>query len=193
MNVFSTFAMDRAGYYNHLGNGRWKISKGFLVVARGHACCDMYKTHMKAYKEKFNANNFFQKTPQLRVRVNGIATKRLKFSLLDSASNKEVIFDEKFHDARNTDEVKDREGLKQGEQYPPLEIIEPLERRCTEEHPTVSQNIWASDEGGPRNWIKDIQCELNSFSIEVVEIFSLLVKIMKKVEHGVSLTSINTN
>ena len=66
------------------------------------------------------------------------ATKRVKFFLPDSASNKEVIFDEKFHDARNTDEVKDREGLKQGEQYPPLEIVEPLERRCTEEHPTVS-------------------------------------------------------
>ena len=47
--------------------------------------------------------------------------------------------------------------------------------------------------GEARNWIKDIQCELNSLSIEVVEIFSLLVKIMKKVEHGVSLTSINTN
>ena len=59
MNVFSPFAMDRASYYNHLGNGRWKISKRLLVVARGHACCDMYKTHMKAYKKKFNANNFF--------------------------------------------------------------------------------------------------------------------------------------
>ena len=59
MNVFSTLAMDRAGYCNHLGNGRWKISKGLLVVARGHACCDMYKTYMKAYKKKLNANNFF--------------------------------------------------------------------------------------------------------------------------------------
>ena len=39
------------------------------------------------------------------------AAKRVKFFLLDSASNKEVIFDEKFHDARNNDEVKDREGL----------------------------------------------------------------------------------
>ena len=45
MNVFSTLAMDRAGYCNHLGNGRWKLTKGSLVVARGHACCGMYRTH----------------------------------------------------------------------------------------------------------------------------------------------------
>ena len=38
MNVFSTLTMDRAGYCNYLGNGRWKLTKGPLVVARGHAC-----------------------------------------------------------------------------------------------------------------------------------------------------------
>ena len=44
--------------------------------------------------------------------------------------------------------MKDREGLEQGEQYPPLEIVEPLERRCIEEHRAISfKNIWASNEG----------------------------------------------
>ena len=38
MNVFSTLTMDRAGYCNYLGNGRWKLTKGPLVVARGHVC-----------------------------------------------------------------------------------------------------------------------------------------------------------
>ena len=33
--VLSTLALDRAGYSNHLGNGRWKLCKGLLVVARG--------------------------------------------------------------------------------------------------------------------------------------------------------------
>ena len=36
MNVFSTLAMDQAGYCNYLCNGRWKLTKGPLVVARGH-------------------------------------------------------------------------------------------------------------------------------------------------------------
>ena len=36
MNVFSTLVMDRAGYYNYLGNGRWKLTDSSLVVARGY-------------------------------------------------------------------------------------------------------------------------------------------------------------
>ena len=47
MNVFSTLAMDRAAYCNYLGNGRWKLTKGSLVVVRGHACYSMYGTHVK--------------------------------------------------------------------------------------------------------------------------------------------------
>ena len=115
MNVFSTLAIDQAGYCNHLGNGRWKLSKGSLVVARGHACCGMYRTHVKACKKKFNVDKVFERTPQLRGDINGVATKGVKFSLPDSASNKEMIFYEKYYDARKNDEVKDREGLKQGE------------------------------------------------------------------------------
>ena len=115
MNVFSTLAIDRAGYCNHLDNGRWKLSKGSLVVARGHACCGMYRTHVKARKKKFNVDKVFKRTPQLRGDINGVATKGVKFSLPDSASNKEMIFDEKYYDARKNDEVKDREGLEQGE------------------------------------------------------------------------------
>ena len=103
-----------------------------------------------------------EKTQQLRVDINGVAVKRVKFSLPDSDLNEEVIFDEKYHDAKKNDEVKDCEGLGHGEQYPPLEIVEPLERRCTEEHQVASsKNIWASDEGEPRNWIRDIQGEIN--------------------------------
>ena len=59
MNVFSTLVMDQVGYYNHLGNGRWKLTKGSLVVARGHACCGMYMTHVKIYKKKFNEIKIF--------------------------------------------------------------------------------------------------------------------------------------
>ena len=59
-----------------------------------------------------------------------------------------MIFDEKYHDARKNNEVKDREGLEQREQYPPLQTVGPLERRCIEEHCAISfENIWASNEG----------------------------------------------
>ena len=95
------------------------------------------------------------------------------------------------------DEVKDREGLEQGEQYPPLKIVEPLKRRFSEEHQAVCfTNIWASDEGGPRNWITDIQGEINYLKMKVIsfgDIFSVLMKLMKMVESSVDLSEMNSN
>ena len=95
------------------------------------------------------------------------------------------------------DVVKDCEGLDQGEQYPPLKIVEPLKRRFTEEHQEVRfTNIWASNEGEPRNWITDIKGEINYLKMKVTscdDIFSMLVKIMKKVESSVDLAEMNSN
>ena len=54
MIVFSILAMDRAIYCNYLRNGRCKLTKGSLVVAKGHACCGLYRTQVKTYKKKFN-------------------------------------------------------------------------------------------------------------------------------------------
>ena len=92
---------------------------------------------------------------------------------------------------------KDREGLKKGGWYPPLEIVEPLQRRCIKEHRAVSfKKIWASNEGEPRNWIRDIQGEINYLKMKGInfnEIFSVLVKIMKKVESSVDLARMNSN
>ena len=69
-------------------------------------------------------------------------------------------------------------------QPPAVEIVEPHERWSTGElQKDCSKNIWAFDEGEPRNWIKDIQCEINSlrvYSIDIDEVFSLMVKMMKK-------------
>ena len=70
---------------------------------------------MKACKKKYNTINVFEKTQQLRVDINGVVAKRVKFSLPGSDLNEKVIFDEKYHDARKNDEVKDREGFEQGE------------------------------------------------------------------------------
>ena len=84
------------------------------------------------------------------------------------------------------------EVLSRGEQYPPLKIVEPLEKRATGKHHTVSfKNNWASDEGEPRDWIKEIQDEMNYLrtkGIDVDEVFLVLMKIMKKVKPCVGLT-----
>ena len=69
--------------------------------------------------------------------------------------------------------------------------------RCFEEYRAISfENIWDSNERKLRNWIKDIQSEINSLRKKCInfdEIFSLLVKIMKKVEFSVNLVEINFN
>ena len=95
MNVLFTLALDRAGYSNHLGNGRWKLCKGLLVIAKGLVCCVMYKTHVRACKKKSNAIKVYEKTPRLRVNINGVTTKRVKFSLPESDLNEKVIFHKK--------------------------------------------------------------------------------------------------
>ena len=88
-------------------------------------------------------------------------------------------------------------GLEQGEQYPPLEIVEPREKRTTGEHHTVSfKNNWASNEREPMDWIKEIQDEINYLrmkGIDIDEVFSVLVKIMKKVKPCVGLIDTKLN
>ena len=114
MDVFSTLVMDRASYCNYLGNGRWKLTKGPLVVARGHACYGLYRTHVKTCKKKFNKIKDFEKTPKMSVGINSIETEKVKFLLPNSASKEEVVSDEEYEDAKATwddDKVKDPRGL----------------------------------------------------------------------------------
>ena len=120
------------------------------------------------------------------VGINGVDTKTVKLSLSDSTSKEEVVGDEEYEDVKTAwddDEVKDLGGLKQGEQYPSRKIDEPHEKRTTEEHWIVSfKNNWASNEGEPRERIKEIQDEINSLrmkGIDVDEVFSVLMNIMK--------------
>ena len=69
--------------------------------------------------------------------------------------------------------------------------------RTTGKHHTVSfKNNWASDEGEPRDWIKGIQDEINYLRMKGIdddEVFSVLVKIMKKVKPCVGLIDIKLN
>ena len=151
-------------------------------------------------KKMFNEIKNFEKTPKMNVGINGVETKRVKFSLPNSALEEEVVGYEEYEDVKATwddDEVKDPRGLEQGEQYPPLEIVEPYEKRTTGEHQNVSfENNWASDEGESRDWIKDIQDEINYLRMKGInfdEVFSMLMKIMKKVKLEVGLTDMDLN
>ncbi|GKV35980.1 hypothetical protein SLEP1_g44167 [Rubroshorea leprosula] len=55
MNLLSAKALDEEGYTHYFGNGSWKLTKGSLVVAKGRACCSLYKTHMKMCGGQLNA------------------------------------------------------------------------------------------------------------------------------------------
>ncbi|GKU96422.1 hypothetical protein SLEP1_g9661 [Rubroshorea leprosula] len=47
-------ALDEEGYAHYFGNGSWKLTKGSMVVAKGSACCSLYKTHMKTCGGQLN-------------------------------------------------------------------------------------------------------------------------------------------
>ncbi|KAA8532467.1 hypothetical protein F0562_032500 [Nyssa sinensis] len=55
LNLISGIALDREGYVNYFGNGIWKLTKGSLVVARGKACCALYKTNLKVCRDGLNS------------------------------------------------------------------------------------------------------------------------------------------
>ena len=111
-----------------------------------------------------------------------------------------MLSDEEYEDVKaawDGDKVKDLRGLEQGEQYPPLEIVEPHEKRSVGDYRFVSFKYnWAFNEGEPMDWIKEIQDEMNSLrikGIDIDEVFLVLVKIMKKVKFGVGLTDMELN
>ena len=54
LNLMSGIALDKEGFQNYFGNGRWKLTKGTMVVARGEVCCMLYKTLGKICKNGLN-------------------------------------------------------------------------------------------------------------------------------------------
>ena len=71
-----------------------------------------------------------------------------------------------------------------------------MRRGLLENVERLPKNIWVFDEGEPENWIKDIQGEINSLrmkGIDIDMIFSLLVKMLKKLELCASPTGMDSN
>lgn len=52
--IFVQF-LDEGGYDNHFGSGKWKLSKGNLVVARGEKISKLYWTKALVAKDSVNA------------------------------------------------------------------------------------------------------------------------------------------
>ena len=44
LDLISTLVLDKEGYGNYFRSGKWRLSKGSLMFARGKICCTLYKT-----------------------------------------------------------------------------------------------------------------------------------------------------
>ena len=54
LNLISGFALDREGYVNYFGNGKWKLTKGSLIAARGKVRSTLYRTVVKICGDELN-------------------------------------------------------------------------------------------------------------------------------------------
>ena len=64
LNLISTHILDKEGYGNYFGDGKWRLSKGSLVLAGGKICCTLYKTQVKVCKDVVSATQE-ESTPNL--------------------------------------------------------------------------------------------------------------------------------
>ena len=55
LNLISTGKLDDEGYNNHFGDGKWKLTKGSLVVAKGKKNSTLYSMEAKISKSEVNA------------------------------------------------------------------------------------------------------------------------------------------
>ena len=55
LNRISNHILDKEGYGNYFGDGKWRLSKRSLVLAEGLICCTLYKTQVKVCKDVISA------------------------------------------------------------------------------------------------------------------------------------------
>ena len=53
-SLISVGKLDDEGYHSHLGKGKWKLTKGSLVLDRGKKNNTIYKTEARLVKEDVN-------------------------------------------------------------------------------------------------------------------------------------------
>ena len=52
LSLMSGFSLDKQCYENHFGKGKWKLTKGSLVVVKGETCCTLCKTQGKVCNDE---------------------------------------------------------------------------------------------------------------------------------------------
>ena len=52
--MISIGKLDDEGYHNHLGKGKWKLTKGSLVLAKGKKNNTLHKTEARLVKRDVN-------------------------------------------------------------------------------------------------------------------------------------------
>lgn len=55
LNLLSANVLDKEGYKHTFSDGKWKLSKGSMTVARGQLCCSLYKTYLEVCSGELNA------------------------------------------------------------------------------------------------------------------------------------------
>ncbi|CAH9088439.1 unnamed protein product [Cuscuta epithymum] len=55
LNLLSANVLDQEGFKHTFGDGKWKLSKGSMTVARGELCCSLYKTYLTVCSGELNA------------------------------------------------------------------------------------------------------------------------------------------
>ena len=55
LNLISTHILDKEGYGNYFGDGKWRLSKGSLVLAGGKIFCTLYETQVNVCKDVVSA------------------------------------------------------------------------------------------------------------------------------------------
>ena len=134
----------------------------------------------------------FEKTEKLKAIVGGVPDLTPTSSSLDNATNREEVQDDNYGDEPTDfdadepagvdgDDMTNTDGVEQGEQPPPLEMVEPHVRRSTRErrpstkYPT-SEYTMITKEGEPesfqevqshkdkQSWLKAMHEEMNSLN-----------------------------
>ena len=108
----------------------------------------MIRSRDVVFHENENLENF-EKTEKPKATVEGVSNLTLIFSSLDNSTKKEEVQDENYGDEPTEfnanesvgvdgDDVTNTDGVEQGEQPPPLEMVEPQVRRSTRDcHPST--------------------------------------------------------
>ena len=108
----------------------------------------MIRSRDVVFHENENLANF-EKTEKPKATVEGVSNLTLIFSSLDNSTKKEEVQDENYGDEPTEfnanesvgvdgDDVTNTDGVEQGEQPPPLKMVEPQVRRSTRDcHPST--------------------------------------------------------